>query len=64
MMREKGVVSLTWGEVSIGLGDAPASPVVEDIDNQEKVRKGKLGKDGLTAEEQKALYMRVIDAED
>ena len=61
LMREKGVLEMDLQYVRLKLGAPPAEPLPE---SEPRVAvKGKVGKDGLTAEQQEALYMRVIDAE-
>ena len=62
-LRKKGVVSFSGFGVSLVLG--PAEPDVAVLpETEERVEvKGKLGKDGLTKQEQIELYGRVIDAE-
>lgn len=77
LLREKGVLSLKWGDVELTLGPKPATPVSEpeekrdtnvasDVDMSAKPRKivkvGVKGKDGLTAEEQEEIYGQVLDA--
>lgn len=77
LLREKGVLSLKWGDVEVTLGPKPATsaPVQEvkrdtnvasDVDIPPKPRKivkeGVRGKDGMTAEEQEELYGQVLDA--
>ena len=65
LLREKGVKSLTWGDVSLELAEEPAKSV-SSVDNKPESRKlikeGVLGKDGFTAAEQLEVYGEVMDA--
>ena len=61
--RRLGVAHFKCPEFEFVLGEEPIAAV--SVDNtKEKVKSGKRGRDGLDAEGQDALYMRVIDAED
>lgn len=61
--RRLGVMQFKCPEFEFVLGGDPE--VVEVVDKTvEKVKSGKRGRDGLTAEEQIEVYGRVIDAEE
>ncbi len=66
LLRQKGVTRydgpLNDSRVSLELAAAAADAAMADSDDKVEV-KGKLGKDGLTKQEQMDLYGRVIDAE-
>lgn len=61
--RRLGVLTFKCAEFEFVLGDAPIAD--ESVDKSaEKVKSGKRGKDGYTADEQLEVYGRVIDAEE
>jgi hypothetical protein len=60
-LRSRGVLYFKQGDLEINLGPVPEK---EDVPVDKPLKEGKRGKDGLTAEEQEQLYLRVLDAED
>jgi hypothetical protein len=61
MMRERGVLSLKHEGIEIVL---TSEPVVVPEESREVAKRGKPGKDGMYADEQRDVYGRVIDAEE
>lgn len=61
--RRLGVAQFKCAEFEFILGPEPIA--ADSVDKPvEKVKSGKVGRDGLTAEGQFDLYMRVVDAEE
>ena len=62
-LRAHGVTAITTPQLSLTLGEPPQI-VPKEIDKPPEIKKaGKVGKDGLTAEEQELFYGRVLDGE-
>ena len=61
-LRKRGVLHFKEGDVEIVLGPLPeVEEPVKEVDNAPKTG-GKVGKDGLTAAEQRDLYGVALDA--
>lgn len=61
-LRANGVTAIVTPQLSLTLGEAPQT--VPELDKYPEIKKaGRVGKDGLTAEEQDLLYGRVLDGE-
>lgn len=61
--RRLGVLTFKCSEFEFVLGEVPITDLAVDK-SVEKVKSGKRGKDGYTADEQREVYGVVIDAEE
>lgn len=60
LLRSKGVIHFKEGVLEVTFGDLPSE---EPVTVDKPANSGKVGKDGLTAEQQLEHYGRVLDAE-
>lgn len=61
-LRKRGVLRYKHGDLEIILGPLPEKEEADEVDKP--VKTGKLGKDGLTAQEQREVYGFLMDAEE